>query len=72
MPSSTVARGGEARRRPLAAALEPVVAGLGAWARPVLHRLQGKLLGRPYDGSAAARARMARQLPIVRLREVTR
>lgn len=42
------------------------------WVRPVLHHLLGKLLGRPYDGSAAARARMARQLPIVGLREVTR
>ncbi|GHG49664.1 MULTISPECIES: nitroreductase family deazaflavin-dependent oxidoreductase [Amycolatopsis] len=39
------------------------------WVRPVLHRVLGKLLGRPYDGSAEARARMARQLPIVGLRE---
>ncbi|MFB9689075.1 nitroreductase/quinone reductase family protein [Amycolatopsis plumensis] len=38
------------------------------WARPVLHCVLGKLLGRPYDGSAEARARMARQLPIVGLR----
>jgi len=39
------------------------------WVRPVLHRVLGKLLGRPYDGSAAARVRMARQLPVVGLSE---
>ena len=37
----------------------------GCRARPVL---LGKLLGEPYDGSAAARARMAAKLPVVGLR----
>ncbi|MEU5259466.1 nitroreductase family deazaflavin-dependent oxidoreductase [Amycolatopsis sp. NPDC021455] len=39
------------------------------WARPVLHLLLSKLLGWRFDGSEAARGRMARQLPIVGLRE---
>lgn len=39
------------------------------WLRPVLQRVLGKLLGRPYDGSETARRRMAAQLPIVGLRE---
>ncbi|WP_406636712.1 nitroreductase family deazaflavin-dependent oxidoreductase [Amycolatopsis sp. WGS_07] len=36
--------------------------------RPVLHPVLSKLLGWRYDGSAAARRRMAQQLPIVAFR----
>ncbi|MEV6643660.1 nitroreductase family deazaflavin-dependent oxidoreductase [Amycolatopsis sp. NPDC051371] len=39
------------------------------WVAPVLRRVLSKLLGWRYDGSAAARRRMAGQLPIVGLRE---
>lgn len=36
---------------------------------PILRMVLSKLLGRRYDGSDAARRRMAEQLPIVGLRE---
>jgi deazaflavin-dependent oxidoreductase (nitroreductase family) len=38
------------------------------WATPVLRRVLTRLLGWRYDGSAEARARLARQLPLVALR----
>ncbi|MCR6485615.1 nitroreductase family deazaflavin-dependent oxidoreductase [Amycolatopsis sp. OK19-0408] len=38
------------------------------WVAPILKRVLSKLLGWRYDGSAAARARMAGQLPIVGFR----
>lgn len=38
------------------------------WVAPILRRVLSKLLGWRYDGSAAARARMAGQLPIVGFR----
>ncbi|MFD9891641.1 nitroreductase family deazaflavin-dependent oxidoreductase [Amycolatopsis sp. NPDC059027] len=35
------------------------------WIRPILRPLLGKLVGRPYDGSDAARRGLVSQLPIV-------
>lgn len=38
------------------------------WVAPVVRRLLGGLLGRRYDGSAAARRELVRQLPLVAFR----
>ena len=48
-----------------------VVAGLGR-AAPVIRRVLSWLVGWRYDGSDSARQRLARQLPIVTFRPMTK
>jgi deazaflavin-dependent oxidoreductase (nitroreductase family) len=51
-----------------AAAVLAEYEGHNRWARPVVRWLLGRLTGRPYDGSPAARRQLVARLPLVALR----